>query len=247
MEKLVRVLYWLKSVWAVVAALLVASVLVAMAGSGPTQAFAALFHGALFDKYGFATSLVKMSPMLLAALAVVLPLRAGLFNLGAEGQIYLGALFATMAALYLPGLPGPVHIIVCSMFGAIGGAVWAYIPAYLKATRGVNEVIVTLLLNYVGVNLVSFFVSGPMMETGAPYPYSSKISQSLHLPLIIGGTDAHVGAVIGVVIAIVLWIIFRHTSVGFSLDAVGQNTKAASYAGMSVKRHVILSLVRVAL
>jgi general nucleoside transport system permease protein len=242
MSKLLRIVYLLKSVWAILAALLVGSVIILLGGADPLEAYSALFTGAFFDYHGLATTLVKMSPILLAGLAVALPLRAGQFNIGAEGQIYLGALFATWAALYLPEMPGWMHISVASLAGMLGGALWGFIPGYLKAVHKANEVIVTLLMNYIGINLVSYFVSGPMLEEGAPYPYSVEIRQELWLPIVLPGSDAHLGVVVGIVLAIVLFFVFRRTAIGLSLSTVGHNPHAARYAGMSVKRYVMLSL-----
>jgi general nucleoside transport system permease protein len=243
MATAVRLLYATKSVWAILCALLVGAIVIMAGGSDPIAAYGALFHGAFFEYHGIATTLVKMSPLLLAGLAVVLPLRAGLFNIGAEGQIYLGALFATLAALYLPALPGWLHIIVCSLAGMLGGALWALIPAYLKAWHNINEVIVTLLMNYIGINLISYAVSGPMMDEGAPYPYSAEIREELWLPHILPRTDAHLGVVIGVALAVLLYFVLERTSVGFSIDTVGRNPQAARYAGMSVRQHIVWTLV----
>ncbi|MGH7186247.1 MAG: ABC transporter permease, partial [Pseudomonadota bacterium] len=212
MPQLMRILYATKSVWAILGALIVGAGIILLAGSDPITAYGALFTGAFFEYHGIATTLVKMSPLLLAGLAVILPLRAGLFNIGAEGQIYLGALFATWAALYLPEMPGWIHIIICSVAGAIGGGLWALLPGFLKAYHGINEVIVTLLMNYIGINLVSYFVSGPMLADGAPYPYSNEIRESLWLPHVLPGTDAHLGVVIGILLAIILFFMFRRTS-----------------------------------
>ena len=194
----------LKGVWAILAALVVGAGLIRLGGSDPITAYRRLFSGAFFEYHGFATTLVKMSPMLLAGFAVAVPLRAGLFNIGAEGQIYFGALFATWPPCILPDIPGWIHIIICSLAGMVGGGLWALLPGYLKAYHGINEVIVTLLMNYIGINLVSYFVSGPMMEEGAPYPYSVEIDKSLWLPHILPGTDAHLGVVIGIAMAILL-------------------------------------------
>lgn len=239
----IRGLYMLKSVWAVLAALLVGSLLITLAGSDPIEAYAALFHGAFFEYYGFGNTLVKMSPLILAGLAVTIPLRAGQFNIGAEGQIYIGALFGTLAGLYVPVLPGWLHIVFCSAAGMIGGGLWALIPAVLKAYHRVNEIIVTLLMNYVAINIVSYAVSGPMMAEDAPYPYSDEIPEALFLPHVLPRTDAHLGVVIGVLMALVLFVVMRHSTFGFSLQTVGRNPRAAGYAGMSVKRHIVVSFV----
>jgi len=239
----IQLVYLLKSVWAILAALLVGSILIVLAGSDPIAAYAALFEGAFAEYFGFGNTLVKMSPQVLAGLAVTLPLRAGQFNIGAEGQIYIGALFATLAALYLPPLPGWLHVLVSSLAGMAGGGLWALIPAVLKAYHRINEIIITLLMNYVAINIVSYAVSGPMMAADAPFPYSDQIPDSLFLPHVLPRTDAHLGAVIGIVIAVVLFFLFRHSTVGFSLSTVGRNVDAARYAGISVARHIIVGFV----
>ena len=243
MLKAVRIFFMLKSLWAVIGALLVGAVLITASGSNPLTAYHELFKGAFFDYYGFATTLVKMSPILLAGLAVLLPLRVGQFNIGAEGQIYLGALFATVAALYFPEMPRWLHIPVCILAGMLGGAIWGAIPGYLKAFHGINEVIITLLMNYVGIDLVSYFVSGPMMADGAPYPYSPEIRDALRLPILMPRTDAHLGVVVGLVLALLLVIVFRYTSFGFALDTVGKNPTAARYAGISVRHSIFLTMM----
>ena len=243
MLKAVRILFMLKSLWAVIGALLVGAVLITASGSNPLAAYHALFKGAFFDYYGFATTLVKMSPILLAGLAVLLPLRVGQFNIGAEGQIYLGALFATVAALYFPEMPRWLHIPVCILAGMLGGAIWGAIPGYLKAFHGINEVIITLLMNYVGIDLISYFVSGPMIADGAPYPYSPEIREALWLPILMPRTDAHLGVAIGLAFALLLILIFRYTSFGFALDTVGKNPTAARYAGISVRRSIFVTMM----
>lgn len=243
MPRLFDLLFATRSVWAVLAALAVGAIFIAIAGSNPIEAYATLFQGAFFDYWGFAATLVKMCPLLLAGLAVILPLRAGLFNIGAEGQIYMGALFGTAAALYLPGIPGPLHILICVLAGGLGGALWALIPALLKAYQKINEIIVTLLLNFVALHFVSFMVSGPMMEPGAPYPYSPEIPQSLFLPHILARTDAHYGVVFGIAIAITMHLVFQRGVFGFTLATVGRNPDAARYAGISVRRHIIVSFM----
>ncbi|MEH6626517.1 MAG: ABC transporter permease [Motiliproteus sp.] len=243
MLKAIQYFYTLRSVWAVLLALVVGALFISLAGSNPVDAYYALFEGAFFDYHGFSSTLVKMSPILLAGLAVVLPLRAGLFNIGAEGQIYLGALFATIVSLYLPEMPAWLHVIAAIVAGMIGGALWALIPAILKAYYGINEVIVTLLMNYVGINIVSFFVGGPMMEEGAPYPYSEEIREELWLPILMPGTDAHIGALIGLVLAVVMYLVFKFTTTGFSLNTVGINNKAAQYAGIQVRRHILVAMM----
>ncbi len=242
-ERIMQAAFATRTIWAVLVALLVGSVLFISAGANPIQAYVTLFGEAFFDYFGIGSTLVKFSPIVLAGLAVALPLRAGLFNVGAEGQIYMGALFASIGALYFPiGIP-ILHLLLCVLLGMAGGALWALIAGWLKAYRGINEVIVTLLLNYVGINIVSYAAGGPMMEEGAPYPYSAEIPDTLHLPLIMPPTDAHAGAIVGIVLAIGLGLALRYTSFGFAMNTVGSNPQAARYAGISVERQIILAMM----
>ena len=125
----------------------------------------------------------------------------------------------------------------------LGGAFWAFLPALLKVTRGTNEVIVTLLLNYVAINLISYLVSGPMMENGAPYPYSNEISQNSQLPVLLPQTDAHCGFLIAIGLAVLLWFVFTKTVIGFKLDVVGENQTAANRTGIDVKSQQFWSLI----
>jgi simple sugar transport system permease protein len=241
-ERLIQVAYAGRTLWGVLLALILGSMLFIAAGADPIEAYATLFGEAFFDFFGFGSTLVKFSPILLAGLAVALPLKAGLFNVGAEGQIYIGALFTTLAALFFSFLPPVIHLPLCIVAGAAGGAFWALIAGWLKAYRGVNEVIVTLLLNYVGINIVSYAAGGPLMEEGAPYPYSAEIPANLHLPFILPPTDAHLGAVIGVVAALLLALIMRYTSFGFAMMTVGNNLEAARYAGIRVERQILYAM-----
>lgn len=239
---LMQFLYATKTIWAVLLALAAGSILILAAGANPIDAYRSLFGEAFFDYHGFGATLVKFSPILLAGLAVVIPLQAGMFNVGAEGQIYMGALFCTIAALYLPEMYGPLHILICVLASAAGGAFWAAIAGFLKAYRGINEVIVTLLLNYVGINIVSYAAGGPMMEENAPYPYSPEIPSSLFLPYIMPPTDAHIGAIVGVLLALILALALRYTTFGFAMTTVGNNPQAARYAGIGVQRQMVVSM-----
>ncbi len=243
MPRLIAFLFATRTIWAVLIALILGSFMIVAAGVNPITAYGSLFGEAFFDYYGIGSTLVKMSPILLAALAVALPLRAGLFNVGGEGQIYIGALFTAVVALYAPPMNGTLHLVLAALAGALGGALWALIPAYLKAYRGINEVIVTLLLNYVGIHIVSYAAGGPMMEPGAPYPYSAEIAQSLWLPLIMPPTDAHAGVLIGLVLAVLLYLLMRFTTFGFAMTTVGSNAAAARYAGISVRRQMIRAMM----
>jgi simple sugar transport system permease protein len=230
-------------VGAIFAALGVGAFLILLSGSNPIAAYRALFAESFFDYWGIANTLVKTSPMLLAGLAVILPYKAGLFNIGAEGQIYLGGLFGAVIALALPDMPGWLGIPVILAASMLGGALWAAIPGYLRAYRGINEVIVTLLMNFIAIYIVSYAVSGPLLAEGAPYPYSEEVADQFHLPILMSQTDAHLGVVIGIVAAVLITFWLRSTPSGFQLQLVGRNQAAARYAGVKTKRTMMTAMM----
>lgn len=239
MIRVLHGLFLLRPVIAVFLALLIGSGLILLSGVSPLDAYGELFRGAFLDYWGLSGTLVKMSPILLSGLAVILPLRAGLLNVGAEGQIYMGGLFAAVAALFLPDWPAWIVLPLCILSGALGGGLWGMIPGYLKAYHGLNEVILTILLNFIAVNIVSYVAGGPLMQEGAPYPYTEEIRSSLWLPILMPMTDAHYGVVYGLVLAVLMFLVLRYTTTGFILDAIGRNATAARYAGIPVKRNIV--------
>jgi general nucleoside transport system permease protein len=224
---------------AIAAALLVGAGLIAIAGVSPIKAYTVLFSEALANYYGFANTLNKMAPLLLASLGVLVALKAGQFNIGGEGQIYMGGLGSALVGLQVHGLPAVVHIPLALLGGFALGALWGVIPGYLKAVQGINEVITTLLLNYIAQNLISYLVSGVLMERNAPSPFSPPIDPAAQLPILLPQTQAHAGIVIGLIATIALWIIFAYTPLGYQIEAVGQNPIASRYAGISVRGTII--------
>lgn len=228
---------------ATLGALMLGAMLIAASGASPVAAYAALFGESFFDYWGISDTMVRASPLLLTGLAVIVPMRAGLFNIGGEGQLYLGALVGTMAALALPELPGIVAIPLILLAGAAGGAAWTLLPALLRVRLGLNEVIVTLLLNFVAIHLVSWAVSGPLEAEGAPYPYSEEVSEAVRLPILMGRTDAHAGFAIGVGCAVALYLWMRLTVPGFRLEIVGRNVRAARYAGIDTGREMVRAML----
>ncbi|MGA7934481.1 MAG: ABC transporter permease [Kovacikia sp.] len=230
----------LSPVLAIAAALLVGAGLIAIAGVSPIRAYSVLFSEALANYYGFGNTLTKTAPLLLTSLGVLVALKAGQFNIGGEGQIYMGGLGSAVVGLYLHGLPGLIHIPLALLGGFLLGALWGFIPGYLKAIRGVNEVITTLLLNYIAQNLVSYLVSAPLKEPSAPTPFSPMIDPAAQLPIILPQTQTHAGIILGLAATVILWVVFAHTPWGYQIETVGQNPIAAHYAGISVKRTIML-------
>jgi simple sugar transport system permease protein len=194
----------------------------------------ALWYGSLGSWYAFTSAtLVRAIPLMLTGAAVAVAFRAGVFNIGAEGQLLAGAASATAIALVAPlarGL-GPVVVVLALLAAAMAGAVWAGIAAALRTRFGVLEVISTIMLNFVALYGVSYLVRGPLQEPTRVYPQSPTIADALHLPRIIGAGRLHVGLVLAIALTALAGWIFRHTAAGFRLVAVGENPAAAASAG----------------
>lgn len=236
------VMLGLRIFYAIIAALLIGALFILAAGDNPITAYKVLFSESFFDYWGIANTLTKMSPMLLAGLAVILPLRAGLFNIGGEGQIYIGGLFATIAALSVPDMPAVIGIPMIMLSAMIGGALWAIIPGYLRAYKGINEVIVTLLMNFIAIHIISYAVAGPMLANGAPYPYSEEVAEQFWLPILMSQTDTHMGVLVGIMFAICLAFWLKHTPAGFRMNLIGENANAARYGGVNTKRQMVIAM-----
>ncbi len=190
-------------------------------------------------------TLQRSTPLIFAGLSVALAFRSGLFNIGAEGQLYLGALFAVFVGFSFPGLPFFIHIPLAVAAGFLGGALWGFIPGFLKARTGAHEVIVTIMLNYVAYRLIDLALKTDVFQRpGREDPISKEVVESAALPPLIPGLAAgvHWGLVIALIAAaVVSWLLFRSTK-GFEFRAVGLNPQAARYAGIDTGRTVILAM-----
>jgi general nucleoside transport system permease protein len=233
---------FVSSIVAILIALLVGGILIAIAGSNPFNAYIILFQDSLTNYYGFGNTLTKATPLLLASLGILLALKGGQFNIGGEGQIYLGGLGSTLIGLFLTGLPSILHIPLALVGGFLLGAIWGIIPGYFKAIRGVNEVITTLLLNYIAINLISYLVQNPLGEPGAPSPYSPILAESARLFIILPKTQAHAGIIVAILAAVFVWILLQKSTIGYQIEVVGHNPQAARYGGISVEKTIILAM-----
>ncbi|MBW4511604.1 MAG: ABC transporter permease [Scytonematopsis contorta HA4267-MV1] len=239
-NRLGRTLPIISPLIAIITALILGAILILLAGANPITAYTTLFQESLSTYFGFGNTLTKMTPLLFTSLGILIALRAGQFNIGGEGQIYMGALGSTLVGLYVQDLPPFLHIFLALILGFIFGSLWGLIPGYLKAIRGVNEVITTLLLNYIAANFISYLVQNPLKAPDAPSPYSPLIAKSAQLPIILPGSLAHVGILLALSASLILWFIIQKTPLGYKITTVGLNPIAARYAGISVKRIIIL-------
>ena len=231
-------------IWAGLAALIFGAGLILLAGLNPIKAYHALFMGAFSDIYGISSTLTKTTPLIFAGLAVALAFKGGYFNVGAEGQLYLGGLGATLVGLYVRGIPPIAHIPLAFAAGFIFGAFWSVIPGYLKARHDVNEIITCIFMYFIGLLLIEYMASGPLFEPGAPAAMSPEIAESAKLPIIIPDTDVHLGLIICLSLVLIMQFVFSKTTIGYQITATGLNPLACRYAGMkTVRDFIILSLV----
>jgi simple sugar transport system permease protein len=221
---------------AVALALLVTAVLIMIAGKNPLLAYAALVKGAFGSVDRIAFGLNKSTPYILAGLGVALCFRANVINIGAEGQIALGGIGSAVVALSGGALPALMLMPAALLVGAACGALWAGIAAFISLRRGVHEVLCTLLLNFVGVLLVSEMLHGRLGEPGAGFPQSPLLPRSLWLPKMLAGTDLHIGIVLAVIAVVVCHVLFWRTTFGFRLRIMGASADAARYVGISKAR-----------
>ena len=206
-----------------------------------TDAFVALWSGAFGSSYALlSATLVRATPLLLLGLSVATAFRAGILNIGAEGQLLAGAMAA--AAVGLGAGEWPRTLAVAAMIGAgIGaGAGWAFVAAALRRWFGVLEVISTIMLNFLALHLVSWLVRGPLQEPTRTNPQSATLPDPAHWPTLLPTHRLHLGFLLGLLLALLLWVVWRHTAVGFRLRVVGLGARAAASAGrVAVDRTVM--------
>jgi simple sugar transport system permease protein len=192
--------------------------------------------------YPLSESLVATTPYIFAGLAVALGFRCGLFNIGAEGQLFIGALTSVWVGYSMKGLPWVIHLPLALLAGVVGGAIWGAIPGYLKARTGAHEVINTIMLNYVAFRLSDYLLTGPMQRSGFN-PVSPRIERSAWLPKFFPDPlRFHAGFFLALAVAAVVYVFLWKTTWGFEIRTVGANPHAARYAGISVTRNFVLAM-----
>ncbi len=242
-----RLIDALLPVFATLAALLVGAVMLLFLKVNPIQAYKALWVGAFGTSNAFAETLVKATPLLLVALGICISFRGDVINIGGEGQMIVGALLATWVGLTFTSLPGWL-VITFSMFaGFLGGAIWGGIPGVLKAYFRVNEILSTVMMNAIAVQLMNFLLRDAMIdpaqaERASKIPQTARLLDAFQLPRLVP-TRLHLGALIAVILAVLVYILLWRTTLGYRIRAVGQNPHASRYAGIKVPRYIVLSLL----
>ncbi len=205
------------------------------------EALLALWQGAFGSPYAvLSATLVRTTPLLLLGLSVATAFRAGILNIGAEGQLLAGAMAAAAVGLASTGWPSAVAVAAMIVAGIVAGAGWAFIAAALRRWFGVLEVISTIMLNFLALHLVSWLVRGPLQEPTRTNPQSATLPDIAHWPTLIPGHRLHLGFLLGLLLALALWVMWRHTAVGFRLRVVGMGARAAASAGRVAVDHTVM-------
>jgi len=228
---------------AIFTALLLSSLVMIVAGTNPIKAYLALAEGAFGTQVAIVETLIKATPFILAGLGIALAFRGGLFNIGMEGQLFVGSVAAVLIG-YSIELPPVIHLIVALLAGMLGGALWAAIPGYLKARTGAHEVITTIMTNFIALRVINWAigVNGPMRAPRSVVPETRAVYETARLPLLISDSRLHAGIILALLAAIaVYWLLWR-TVIGFEIRTVGANPSAARYAGISVELNIVRTM-----
>jgi len=246
-EWLSKLLDALLPVLATLAALVIGTVMLIVLRVNPLEAYRALWDGAFGSTNAVAETLVKSTPLLLVALGICISFRGNVINIGGEGQMIVGAIAATLVGLTFTTWPGWLVIIIAMVVGSLGGAIWGGIPGFLKAYFRVNEILSTVMMNAIAVQLMNFLLRGPMIdplqaELASKIPQTARLAAAFRLPRL-SPTRLHLGFAIALVLAVLVYILLWRTTLGYRIRAVGENPHAARYAGINVKKHIVIALL----
>ena len=232
--------------YAVLVASLVGTLFILGAGANPLTAYGALLDGAVGSPDRIATTIGRATPFMIGALAVALGFKAGLFNIGAEGQLLLGALTAAWVGTWswLAGLPGVLAVPFVLLAGLLGGLVWGAVPGVLKAKTGAHEVITTIMLNSIAAALAQYLITSRepilLIDEAASTPHTRQIADPARLPALVEGTGLHLGILLALALCVATYLVLQRTTPGFEIRTVGASKEAALYAGMPVQRTIIV-------
>jgi len=224
---------------AIIVTLILSAIPILIAGGNFWKSYYYLFYGALGTRFNLLETFVKASPLLMTGLAVAFAFRAKFWNIGAEGQLLAGALVATALGISLGGVAKPLVLPIVIIGGFLAGGLWASIPAFLKTKLNVDDVVSTLLLNYVMVHIMGALLFGPLQQPGSSWPRSSAIIAAAEYPMLIARSRFHLGIPLAFLAMLVIWFINKKTTFGYQSRAVGVNARAASFGGINSTRVIL--------
>ena len=217
---------------AIVVTLILSAIPILAAGGNLWKSYFHLFYGALGTRYNLLETFVKASPLIFTGLAVSFAFRAKFWNIGAEGQLMAGAIAATWIGISFPETSKYLHLPVLMLFGFLAGGIWASVPALLKTKLKVDDVVTTLLLNYVMLHIMGALLFGPLQQPKSSWPRSPAILASAEYPKLIARSRFHLGILLAIIAVLILWFINKKTILGYQTKAVGVNQRAAYFGGI---------------
>lgn len=223
-------------------ALTVSGLILLAAGYNPLVAYQVMWQGAFSDQRTIVEVLLKATPLILIGVGLAVAFRCSIWNIGAEGQFYAGAVTATFIGVTLGNLPALILVPLVLIVGTISGALWGMLAGYLKIRFGASEIVTTIMLNYIAIIGTGYLVTGPMIEEVGKFPQTARIAEAAWLPRILPPTRLHIGFVLAIILAFLLYILIFKTSAGYAIRAVGINPEAARYAGMNIEANLLLAM-----
>ncbi|WP_461812131.1 ABC transporter permease [Faecalimonas sp.] len=227
--------------WIAILTIIAGTILILLCGANPLEAYALFFNGIFGNVNGFSEILVKATPLILTGIGCAVAFKTGFFNIGAEGQFYMGAIAAAMVSLKLTEIPGTARILLSILAGFFCGGIWALIAAYMKSKFGISEIIVTIMLNYIAINFLGIAVRTFLMDPAGAVPQSARIDRDASLSFIMPPTTLHTGIFIAIAAVIIVWILMEKTKYGYEMKVVGFTKRAAKCNGISVMKNIVFS------
>ena len=229
-------------------ALFLGSIILLIAGVNPLVAYHAMIIRPISKIYGLSEAVVRAIPLMMVGIGISIAFRSKMINIGGEGQIQLGAIAAGATALALPGLPKVILIPVVILAGFTAGGLWGGIAGWMKAKLSVNEVLSTVMLNYIAFQIYLYLIRGPLIDPselawGTGVPQTARMPDSALFQRLIQGQRIHSGIFVAIIIAFLVYFLLWRTTFGFRLRAVGEEPKAANYAGVKVDKYLVLAMI----
>lgn len=229
-----------QNIIAVLFALIATGIIILFLGLNPFEVFGSIIEGSLMSAYRFQETIHKAIPLVVISLGVAIAFKMKFWNIGAEGQFYMGAFAATYFALNWTFLPKPLLLIVMALAAAITGGIWCFIPGILKAKLGTNETLVTLMMNYIAIKWVTYLQYGPWKDSSASgFPRIAQFTDVAVMPRVFG---LHIGWIIALILAVLVFFFLKKTKLGYEITVVGENISTAKYAGMNVAKILLIAV-----
>lgn len=227
---------------AVLVALILGAILLSLNGFNGWDVFTVMIVGVLQDTRSIAEILLKSIPLILIGVGLCVAFRCSIWNIGAEGQLYAGAVAATVVGVAFEGLTPWIYVPLIMVAGALAGAAWAGIAGLLKVYFRASEIVTTIMLNYIALIGTSYLVTGPLRDAASAYPQSARLLKEAWMPRILPPTRLHIGILVAVALAIAFYIFLFRSSAGYAVRVVGINANAARYAGINVGRNIMIAI-----